>query len=83
MGPQRWEVVKVSTRGHDVKGFLFDIPLDFPSDQPLRLGEFKLEAATLHIYDRFIGAWGMFPHNDQVPLYFEKHSGNIYTKSLF
>ena len=73
MGADRWEAVKVAMRGHDVKGFLFDIPLDRPSGQPLRLREFKLEAATPYVYDRFIGAWGMFPHHEQVPLYFAKH----------
>ena len=26
-----------------------------------------------YVYDRFIGVWGMFPHHDQVLLYFEKH----------
>ena len=26
-----------------------------------------------YVYDKFIGAWGMFPHHDQVPLYFLKH----------
>lgn len=73
MGPHKWDDVKVATRGHAVKGTVFDIPLDRPADQPLRLKKFKREAATPYVYDRFIGAWGMFPHHDQVPLYFEKH----------
>ena len=59
--------------GHDVKGALFDIPHDCASGQPLRLKEFKLEAVAPYVYDMFIGAWGMFPHHDQVPLYFSKH----------
>ena len=32
-----------------------------------------IEAATPYVYDKFIGAWGMFSHHDQVPLYFTKH----------
>ena len=73
MGADRWDAVKVAIKGHDVKGILFDIPPDHPSGQPLRLREFRLEAAAPYVYDRFIGAWGMFPHHDQVPLYFAKH----------
>ena len=59
--------------GHDVKGTLFDIPPDHAIGQPLRLKEFKLEVGVPCVYVRFIGAWGMFPHHDQVPLYFAKH----------
>ena len=73
MGPDKWHAVKEATRGHDVKGTLFDIPPDRGAGQPLRLKEFKLEAAAPYVYDRFIGAWGMFPHHHQVPLYFAKH----------
>ena len=73
MGPDKWPAVKEATRGHDVKGTLFDIPPDRGAGQPLRLKEFKLEAAAPYVYDRFIGAWGMFPHHHQVPLYFAKH----------
>ena len=47
--------------------------LAFTIGQPLRLKEFKLEVAAPYVYDRFIRAWGMFPHHEQVPLYFEKH----------
>ena len=72
-GPDDWVIVRDATAGHDVKGALFDIPPDRGSGQPLRLKEFKIEVATPYVYDRFIGAWGMFPHHDQVPLYFEKH----------
>ena len=73
MGPDKWPAVRDATRGHDVKGTLFDIPPDRAAGQPLRLREFKLEAAAPFVYDRFIGAWGMFPHHHQVPLYFAKH----------
>lgn len=73
MGADRWDMVKVAIKGHDVKGFLYDIPPDRPSGQPLRLREFRLEAAAPYVYYRFIRAWGMFPHHDQVPLYFAKH----------
>ena len=62
-----------ATIGHDVKGILFDIPPDYASGQSFRLKEFKVEAAMPYVYDRFIGARGMFPHHDQVPLYFAKH----------
>ena len=72
-GPNDWAAVRDAIVGHDVKGALFDIPPDCASGKPLRLKEFKLEAITPYVYDRFIGAWGMFPHDDQVPLYFAKH----------
>ena len=62
-----------ATIGHGVKGALFDIPPNHALGQLLRLKDFKLEVAAPYVYDRFIGAWGMFPHHDQVPLYFEKH----------
>ena len=65
--------MKHATVCHDVKGKLFHIPPDCTTSQPLRLKEFKLEAAAPFVYDRFIGAWGMFPHHHQVPLYFAKH----------
>ena len=73
MGPDKWPAVRDATRGHDVKETLVDIPPDRVAGQPLRLREFKLEAAAPFVYERFIGAWGMFPHHHQVPLYFEKH----------
>ena len=63
MGPDKWPAVKEATRGHNVKGTLFDIPPDRGAGQPLRLKEFKLEGAAPYVYDRFIGAWGMFPHH--------------------
>ena len=71
--PNKWAAVRDVTTGHDVKGELFDIPHDRTSGQPLRLKEFKLEATTPYVHDKFIGAWGMFPHHDQGPLYFAKH----------
>ena len=46
---------------------------DCAAGQPLRLKDFKLEDVVPYVYDRFIGAWGMFPHHDQVPRYFAKH----------
>ena len=68
-----------ATVGHDVKGTLFDIPPDCAAGQLLRLKQFKLEATAPYVDDMFIGVWVMFPHHDQVPLYFEKH---IYMQSL-
>ena len=65
--------MKHAIAGHDVKGTLFDVPPDRAAGQPLRIREFKLEAAAPFVYDRFIGVWGMFPHHHQVPLYFAKH----------
>ena len=72
-GPDNWAAMKHATVGHDLKGTLFDIPPDCDVGQPLRLNEFKLEATTPYVYNRFIGVWGIFPHHDQVPLYFTKH----------
>ena len=67
-GPDNWATVRDAPAGHDVKGALFYIPPDRAPGQPLRLKEFKLEATTPYVYDRFIRAWGIFPHHDQVPL---------------
>ena len=64
MGPNKWPTVRDATAGHDVKGTLFDIPFDYAPGQPLRLKDFKLEVVAPYVYDRFIGAWGMFPHHD-------------------
>lgn len=60
-----------------MRGTLFDILLDHASGKPLRLIYFNIEDAMNYIYDKFIGSWGMFPHHDQVPLYFMK---KIYAK---
>ena len=65
--------MKHATASHNVKGTLFDIPPDRAAGQPLRLKEFKLEDAVPYVDNRFIGVWGMFPHHDQVSLYFRKH----------
>ena len=73
MGQDNWATVRDATDVHDVKETLFDISPDRFVVQSLRLKELKLEAAAPYVYDRFIGAWGMFPHHDQVPLYFSKH----------
>ena len=72
MGTNKWPAVRDATTIHDVKGTLFYIPLDPSIGQPLRIKEFKLEVATIYVYDMFIGAWGMFPHHDHVPIYFSK-----------
>ena len=72
LGPDRWQAVKVATNDKDVRNTLFDIPPNRGRRQPLRLKEFKLAEAAATVYDRFIGAWGMFPHHDQVPFYFTK-----------
>ena len=73
MGPDNWVTLRDATVGHYVKGTLFDIPHNRPTGQPLRLKDFKLEVAVPYVYDNVIGAWGMFPHHGQVPLYFKKH----------
>ena len=82
-GPDDWVIVRDETAGHDVKGALLNIPPDHAPGQPLRLKEFKLEAAAPYVYDKFIGAWGMFPHHDQVPLYFAKHIYAEFWKSIY
>ena len=38
MGPDKWPTVRDAIAGHDVKGTLFDIPLDRPIGQLLDLG---------------------------------------------
>ena len=73
MGFDSWSMVRDATLGHVVKGELFDIPPDDVAGQPLRLKEFELEAAMPYVYERFIEAWGMVLHHDQVPLYLSKH----------
>ena len=62
MGPNKWPPVKDTIVGHDVKGTFFGISLDFSVGQPLKIKEFKLEATTPYVYDRFIRVCGMFPH---------------------
>ena len=64
MGPDNWATVRDATTGHDVKGALFDISPDCAPSQPLRIQEFKIEGTSPYVYDRFIGAWGMFSHHD-------------------
>ena len=54
-GPDNWVVVRDETSSHDVKGALFDIPLDRTLGQPLRLKDIKLEVVVPYVYDRFIG----------------------------
>ena len=73
MGPDKWLVVRDATKDYDVKGTLFDIPPGRAVGQPLRLKEFKLEAATPSVYEKFIGVWGIFPHHHKVPVYFSRH----------
>ena len=51
---------------------LYDILADHVILGPLRLKEFRNEDTTPHIYEWFIISWGMFPHHDQVPIYFSK-----------
>ena len=77
MGPNKWDVVKAATRGHDVRGTMFDIPPNCAPGQSLRFKEFKLEAIEPYVYDIYIGARGVSPNHDQVPLYFAKH---VYAK---
>ena len=62
-GPDNWSTVRDTIVGHDVKGALLDISYDHAPSQPLRLQEFKLEATSPYVYDKFIGAWGMFSHH--------------------
>ena len=66
-------------KGIDIHGALFETLFDHARAGPLRLNYFSHEDATPHVHDRFIGAWGMFPYHDYVPLYFSKH---IYCKFL-
>ena len=49
-GPDKWAALRDAIAGHDVKGALFDIPLDRTSSQPLRLKEFNLEATAPDVY---------------------------------
>ena len=63
-GLDNWSTMRDTIAGHDVKGALFHISPDRTPSQPLRLQEFKLEATSPYVYDRFVGAWGMFPHHD-------------------
>ena len=55
MGLDKWDTMKAATRGHDVKGTLFNIPPDRTASQPLRLKDFKLKVVAPYVYDIFIG----------------------------
>ena len=59
-----WEVVKNATKDIDVHRELFEILGAHVTLGLLRLKEFKNEDSTPHVYNRFIKAWGMFPHHD-------------------
>ena len=48
-GPNNRAIVRDATAGHDVKGSLFDIPLDRAPGQLLRLKDFKLEVAAPYV----------------------------------
>ena len=58
----RWEVVKAMMRKVYEKKTLFGIPPINVSEYSLRLKEFIIEVVASLIYERFIGAWSMFPH---------------------
>lgn len=74
-GPHTWKVVKYATKNIDVRGELFDIPLNYPTRNVglIPLKYFKNVDATTFVYDLYIGVWGQFSHHDQVPIYFAKH----------
>lgn len=57
----------------DMRGTVFEISLGHASGKLLRPNEFNLWATTPYVYNRFVGACCMFPHHDQVSLYFSKH----------
>jgi hypothetical protein len=65
-------MVKIVMKGVDVHVVLFDIFVGCTRGGPLRLRDFRHVGVAPHVYDRFIGAWGMFPYHDHVPLYFYK-----------
>lgn len=77
--PDTWEVVKQVTKDINVRGELFDIPLDCPARHRslIPLKYFRNVDATPFLYDRFIGVWDQLPHHDQVTIYFSK---NLYAK---
>jgi hypothetical protein len=69
--------MKVVTRGKYVRGTLFEIPPNHARGKPLKLQDFKIEVVVPHVYEIFTRVWGMFPHHDEVALYFSTH---IYTE---
>ena len=73
LGPNKWEDAKSMTNGVDFKTILFGIPPRRTPRKPPSLRQFRIEVATSHIYDMFIGSYGHFPHHDHVSLYFSKH----------
>lgn len=66
------KVLKNAMKGVDVFVSLFDIPVGHTRGGPLNLRDFMHVDTALHVYNIFFRAWGMFPHHDQVPLYFVK-----------
>lgn len=67
-GPHIWEVVEQATKNIGAFQELFDIPLDCPHTHKcmIRCKHFKNFDANPFQYGQFIGAWGKFPHHDQV-----------------
>ena len=68
LGTNKWDVVKATMRGYNTSGILFDVPSNDLRGKLFQLHEFNLEVATLDVYDRFFGAWGMIPHRDEIAL---------------
>ena len=72
LGMDTWDAVKIVMKGIDAYDAVFKILVDHAGGGMLRLRGFRYVDSVPHVYDRFIGAWGMFPHHDKVPLYFVK-----------
>lgn len=60
-GWDAWEAMKITMKGVDVWVALFNTLASHARGGPLRLRYFRHVGVTPHLYDRFVGAWGMFP----------------------
>jgi hypothetical protein len=72
LGQYAWEALKTVMKGVDVHATLFNNPANHARGRPFRLKYFRHVCAAPLVYNRFILVWGMFPHHDQVPLYFSR-----------
>ena len=72
LGIDTCHVMEIIMKGVGSYDAVFKTLASHAKGDMLRLRGFRHVDSVPHVYDRFIGAWGMFPHHDKVPVYFVK-----------
>jgi hypothetical protein len=70
MGPDKWPKIEKRVSKEKAKS-LFNFK-EGPKKLMLKVQYFKHPNIAIHIYDRFLAAYGRFPWNDEVPYYFAR-----------